>query len=93
LPLGGAFTRYLSDEILALLRDTVNNSFAESFSSPRLLAIPRREITFRGKIVIAKIAARAAEFGAKKFQFSRERFFPRDLCRRRIALRLPKAAK
>jgi hypothetical protein len=73
LPLGGAFTRYLSVEILALHPRNVKHSVGNIFPLPRARLISRRGIPFRDKNIIAKIIARAAEFSAIKFQFSRRR--------------------
>ena len=69
MPLGGAFTRYRSDEILAQLRMSVNNSFKIFFRRPRAKAISRRGIVFRGAKIIAKIFTLAAELLRKKIQF------------------------
>jgi hypothetical protein len=75
LPLGGLFTGYLSDEILALHPGSVKRFFGNNFSMSRARVISRRGIAFRGKKIMAKISAPAAELRANKFQFSRARLF------------------
>lgn len=88
MPLGGAFMRYLSVEILALHLDNVKHSVENIFSLPRAIAIPRRGIRVGDKNIILKISARAAEFRANTFQFSRPGVFSRTEIAQRSA---PKA--
>jgi len=75
LPLGSAFTRYLSDEILALLPNAVKRFFETIFTPPPARAISRRGIEFPDERIVVKIFAHGAESAAKKIQFPRARLF------------------
>ena len=77
MPLGNAFTRYLSVEILALHPRNVKHSLGNISTLSRARFISRRGIAFFDKKMIAIIIARAAEFSAVKFQFSRWRVISR----------------